>query len=356
MRCIIGIKKRITVLFAVLSACLCVGGCSVGAAALGLKPYTREIFAMDTYMSVTGYGRNAQAAVDEAIDEIRKIDGELSTGNAGSELSRLNASGEAELSSDGYGLVKRAVSIGDMTSGAMDISIYPIMKLWGFAGGELRVPSDDEINDTLEKVDYRNIEVGDVNEDGGGTVMLGDGQEIDLGGIAKGYTSGRIMEIFEKYELTAGAVYLGGNVQLYGAKADGSPYRCAIRDPLRPDDSDCVLGVLEAEDTAIITSGGYERSFTDDATGRLYHHIMDPKTGSSADNGLISVTIVSKDGTLADALSTAVYVMGLDDGTKLWREHRGEFDMVLMDDKGVVYVTSGIAESFESEYETVVLE
>jgi len=356
------ILSKVTVLpivpvlaIALVALAITLGGCGFSGMSFVPEPYTREVFAMDTYMSVTGYGGNAQTAVDEAIEEIRRIDDLLSTGNPDSEISLLNRNGEGRMSEEGYTLVKRAVEIGDMTDGAMDITIYPLMKLWGFAGGECHVPSDEDIASTLENVDYRRIHTEDDGESGG-RVQLGEGQEIDLGGIAKGYTSSRIMDIFSKYDLVAGAVSLGGNVQFYGAKADGSSYRCAIKDPNNPDDSNCMLGVLEAEDTAIITSGGYERNFMDKVTGNFYHHIMDPKTGRSADGGLISVTIVSKDGTLADALSTAVYVMGTDEGIRLWREHRDVFDMILMDDARTVYVTDGISKNFKSDYETRVIQ
>ena len=132
-------------------------------------------------------------------------------------------------------------------------------------------------------------------------------------------------------------------MQVLGTKTDGSLWRVAVRDP---EDSSGYIGILETSDKAVITSGGYERFFEQD--GVTYHHIIDPFTGYPAENGLISVTIVSDDGTLADALSTAVYVAGLDVGIDLWRENADRFDMILMTDNKEVYVTDGIADHFTS--------
>lgn len=175
--------------------------------------------------------------------------------------------------------------------------------------------------------------------------------QIDFGGIAKGYTSARIMDIFRACGIKSGLVNLGGNVQALGTKKDGSSWRVAVQDP---QDTDQYLGVLSIQDKAVITSGGYERYFEQD--GRTYHHIIDPKTGYPVENGLISVSIVTADGTLADGLSTSVFIMGKEAATEYWRNHSDEFDMILMTDDREIYVTEGIADSFESEMDTKIIE
>ena len=176
------------------------------------------------------------------------------------------------------------------------------------------------------------------------TLTLGDKQEIDLGGIAKGFTSSRIMEIFKKDGVTCGMVSLGGNVHLLGTKQDGSAWRVGIQDPNNTDD---MLGVLEANDCAVITSGAYERNFEKD--GVTYHHIIDPATGKPSNSGLTSVTIVSKDGTLADGLSTSLFVMGKDKAIAYWKQHADEFDTILVDKDRNVYITEGIAGNFSPD-------
>ena len=263
---------------------------------------SRDIFAMDTYMSVTAFGENADAAVDAAQAEIERLDAMLSTGNGDSEIAKLNVSGTAELSVDAGYLVERALELYTETDGAFDIAIYPVMEAWGFPSQNYQVPSEDALQERLALVDASKVSYDADSR----KVSFGEaGMEIDLGGIAKGYTSARIMDIFRSYGITSGLVNLGGNVQVLGTKTDGSKWRVAVQSP---DDESDYLGVLSVSDKAVITSGGYERYFEQD--GITYHHIIDPKTGYPAENGLKSVTIVSADGTLADGLSTSLFIMG----------------------------------------------
>ena len=152
------------------------------------------------------------------------------------------------------------------------------------------------------------------------------------------------MDIFKDYKVDSGLVNLGGNVQAYGTKPDGSNWRVAIQNPNNTED---YIGVLSIADKAVITSGGYERYFEQD--GKTYHHIIDPSTGYPAENGLISVTIVSDDGTLADGLSTSLFIMGKDKAVEFWKSHSDEFDAVLEADDGTLYVTEGIKDSFTSD-------
>ena len=179
----------------------------------------------------------------------------------------------------------------------------------------------------------------------GREIILGNGQEIDFGGIAKGYTSARVMEIFQEYQIESGMISLGGNVQVLGKKPDGNRWQVGIQDPNGQTGE--VLAVLEAEDCAVVTSGGYERYFEED--GNTYIHILDPRTGYPADQDLASVTIVSEDGTLADALSTSLYLMGSRNAEKYWQTHQDAFDMVLITEEGTIQVTEGICKDFHSE-------
>lgn len=302
---------------------------------------SRDIFAMDTYMSVTAFGKNADAAVDAAQAEIERLDAMLSTGNGDSEIAKLNVSGMAELSVDAGYLVERALELYTETDGAFDIAIYPVMEAWGFPSQNYQVPSEDVLQERLTLADASKVSYDADSRE----ISFGEaGMEIDLGGIAKGYTSARIMDIFRSYGITSGLVNLGGNVQVLGTKTDGSKWRVAVQSP---DDESDYLGVLSVSDKAVITSGGYERYFEQD--GITYHHIIDPKTGYPAENGLKSVTIVSADGTLADGLSTSLFIMGEEKAAEFWRMHSDEFDAILLTDDGTIYVTEGIADDFSTE-------
>ena len=304
------------------------------------QPVSQEIFAMDTYMTVTAYGDNAQKGVTDAVAEIQRLDNLLSIGKEDSEISKLNKSGSAALSDDTAVMVAKALDLYKSTGGAFDITVLPLMELWGFTTQEYYVPTEDEIQSTLQRVGADKLTWDESTK----TLTLGNKQEIDLGGIAKGFTSSRIMEIFKKDGVTCGMVSLGGNVHLLGTKQDGSAWRVGIQDP---DNTDDMLGVLQANDCAVITSGAYERNFEKD--GVTYHHIIDPATGKPSNSGLTSVTIVSKDGTLADGLSTSLFVMGKDKAIAYWKQHADEFDTILVDKDRNVYITEGIAGNFSPD-------
>lgn len=304
------------------------------------KSATKNIFAMDTYMEITAYGRNCEKAVEAAAQEIERLDALLSTGSETSEVTQINQNKAGTLSEDSAYLLQRSLEIYESTKGAFDITIYPVMEAWGFAGEEFRVPSKEELNDLLGSVDSSRL----TYDQDAKQLTMPENVKIDFGGIAKGYTSARVAQIMEEYGIKSAKLNLGGNVQTVGSKIDGSPWRIAIKSP---DESLPYLGVISVMDKAVITSGGYERYFEEN--GEIYHHIIDPKTGKPAENGLLSVTIVCEDGTLADGLSTALYVLGKEEAIAYWRAHSNEFDAVLYDNTGMLYVTEGLENSFASD-------
>ena len=309
---------------------------------------SKDIFAMDTYMTVTAYGAKAQEAVDEAEAEIQRLDELLSTGNEESEIAQLNQNKSATLSEDAGYLVERALELNKETDGAFDIAIYPVMEAWGFPTQNYQVPTADTLESLLKLADASQI----IYDENSRKISFGrEGMKIDLGGIAKGYTSSRIMDIYKENNISSGLVNLGGNVQALGTKPDGSKWRVAVQSP---DDTEDYLGILSVEDKAVITSGGYERYFEQD--GKTYHHIINPKTGYPAENGLTSVTVVSEDGTLADGLSTSLFIMGKEEAIEFWRAHSDEFDIIMLTDEGKLYVTEGIQDDFSTEMEMEIIE
>lgn len=310
------------------------------------KSATRTLFAMDTYMEITAYGRNSEQAVEASVEEIRRLEALLSTGEKTSEVAMLNQNKKGVLSEDAAYLLKKSIELREATGGMFDITVYPVMEAWGFAGKNFRVPTQEELDVLLKQVDASKISFEEETQE----VILPEQTKIDFGGIAKGYTSERIAQIMKDYHIENANINLGGNVQTVGAKVDGSSWRIAIKSP---DEALPYLGILSVEDKAVITSGGYERYFEQEDV--VYHHIIHPKTGKPAWSGLVSVTIVCEDGTLGDGLSTALYVLGKDEAIAFWREHSEEFDAVLLDDTGMLYVTEGLADSFtaETEYEII---
>ncbi len=328
-------KRNIAVMvIMMLTAALMFSGCA------GNQSASSDFFAMDTYMSITAYGSKADAAVKKAEDYVQNMDMLMSTGDAGSEISRLNANGSAQLSDDTATVLKCALQVCKDTDGCFDPTVYALSEIWGFTTKEYTVPNDAGISSARKCVDASAVRVDDNDV----AVIDTEGVKVDMGGIAKGYTSTGVMDIFREYGIKSGIVNLGGNVQMMGRKPDGSQWKIGIRNP----DADTgYFGVLSAENTAVVTSGGYERYFEQD--GRTYHHIIDPRTGYPADSGLLSVTVVSNDGTLADALSTALFVMGGSEAVRYWQNSEYDFDIILMKSDKSLIVSKGLKDIFSTK-------
>ncbi len=325
--------KRISVVFC-LTAFL-VTGCGKKENVKG----SRDIFAMDTYMNLQIYGEAPDEALEKAETEILRLEKLLSVTDKESETYKLNASdgSPTEVDDDVSALIRYGIDMGRKTEGSLDITVYPVLREWGFTTGEYNIPADSRINELLKDVDYSKI-ILDEN-----AVTLPVGAEVDFGAVAKGFTSDRIMEIFKENGVSSAIISLGGNVQTMGRKADGSLWRVAVVDPF---DTDKTLGILETADKAVITSGNYERYFTGD-DGKNYCHIIDPSTGRPAENGLVSVTIIGESGLMCDALSTAFFVMGRDRAEEFWRSDE-DFEMILVESDGNIVITDGIQGSFEN--------
>ncbi len=312
-----------------LTAVLCLSGC-------GQKSAERSIFAMDTVMDIRAYGDNASSAVDAAAEEIRNLERIFDRDDESSDIYRINTAQTCNVSSDCAYLLNRAAEISGLTDGSFDMTMAPIADLWGFHGQNYRVPSDEEIQSAMGQIGWEKV------SQNGDTVTKPAETKLDAGGIAKGYASERAAEIFRDHGISSGMISLGGNVRAVGKRPDGKPWTVAVQDPR---DISSYFCTVEVSNEAVVTSGGYQRYFEEN--GKRYHHILDPKTGRPADSGLISVTVVSSDGTLADGLSTGLFVMGKEKAAECWRSSRG-FEMILVDEDGGIYITEGLEDRIES--------
>lgn len=310
-------------------------------------PASKEFFAMDTYMEVDAYGDNGEKAVAKAEKEVNKLDSILSTGKSTSEISKLNKNKKQVVSADTMSLIKESVKISKETNGAFNPTIYPLMELWGFTTKNYYVPKDNEIKPLLNHMDIDNIKIDESKNE---VSFKDSNMKIDLGAIAKGYTSSKIIDIFKENNIKSGMVTLGGNVQVLGKKPDGSLWKVGIQNPIGEDE---YLGVLQTSDKAVITSGGYERNFT--KNGKTYHHILDPSNGYPANNGLTSVTIISSDGTLADALSTSLFVMGKDKAIDFYKKSNYNFDFILYTSDNKLIISDGVEDIFSSDLDIKVV-
>ncbi len=327
--------KRIMVTVLILSLFLC--GCS-GESESTEDVKTCELFAMDTFISLKAYGANAHDALEKSREKIEYLEELFNVTDSQSDVYKINSNdGTAvEVTDDTASLIKTATDISGRTEGAMDISIYPVLKEWGFTIGEYKVPDNETIKDLLKYVNYDNIEIS------GDFVKIPENYSIDLGSVAKGYTGDKVVEILKANKVTSALINLGGNVQTLGTKPDGSKWNIAIKNPF---DTQRDLCVLQVADKAVITSGSYERYFTGD-DGNKYWHIIDPKTGYPANNGLVSITVIGDNGTLCDSLSTALFVMGIDKATKYIQQHM-EIEVIFVTDNMEVMITKGIEESIK---------
>ena len=315
---------------AMLSALLFLTGCSAESSP---EPVQGTFFAMDTMMDFTVYGESG--LIDQSESLIASLESLVSVTDTGSELYAINQTGSGTLTGKASSLMEQALEICRRTDGALDLSIYPIVRAWGFTTGSYQVPDEAEIQALLPLVDYRKIQYDAAD----GDVTLPEGMEIDLGSVAKGYAGQLVAQMLREHGVQSALLNLGGNVQTVGAKPDGSPWQIGIKDPQGED----AMMVLSVEDQAVVTSGGYERYFEQD--GQTYWHIMDPSTGHPADSGLISVTIVGDEGVVCDGLSTALFVMGLEKAANLWAQSC-DFEAVFVTASGEVYITEGLRDRF----------
>ncbi len=294
---------------------------------------------MDTYMSLTAYGKDAQTALTDASRKINELERMLSRTVSDSDVARINVQHEATVSDETSDLLTAALQYAAETDGAFDMTIAPIVNAWGITTDTPRVPQQDEINELLTHVGSDHVKIE------GSVVTLDDGCAIDLGGIAKGYASDCVADIFKSTGITSGCISLGGNVYVCGNKPDGNAWSVAIQDP----QSDRYAATVALTDAFAVTSGGYQRYFTAE-DGTVYQHIIDPKTGYPVQSDLLSVTIIADNGTMADAYSTAMYVMGEKAAIDFWRNHADNFDMVLITTDGRLLYTQNLQDKMtESE-------
>ena len=319
------------------------------------EPVEYTTFAMDTVMNFTLYGEKRQTAdtVKPLLaGEVSALDKMLSATGEGSDIARLNRRGTGGVGAETAEVLAKALELCEATGGALDITAYPAVKAWGFTQEEHRVPSPAELEALAEKIDYAAVKLE------GGAVSLPEGVEMDLGAVAKGWAGDLLAEAVRANGISSALLDLGqSTITAVGAKPDGSPWRVGVVDPARPG---ACFAVVELEDMAMGTSGGYQRYFEQD--GEIYWHILDPDTAAPARSGLASVTVASPSAFLCDGLSTALFVMGLEDGAQFWRGHPElDFEVVFVTEDGEIYRTAGLegrfslAEGYEDR-EVVVLE
>lgn len=312
---------------------ICLAGCSAKA---DDQKTVREFFAMDTVMNITVYGGEKDAAL-AAENEVFRLEKLLSISDSEGDIATLNNAGSVSMREDTAVLINKAKELYENAAGAFDITMYPLMELWGFYSGNHHVATESEISELLSATGTDKLMLD------GEIISLPDGMGVDLGGITKGYASDKVAEVLREKGVKSAIVSLGGNIYAIGSNINGNPWNVGIQDP---ENAQGYAGVVAVSDMAVVTSGTYQRFF--EAEGKAYHHILDPETGCPAESGLCSVSIICENGALADGLSTALLVMGLDEACEFWKSGTYDFEAVFITDNGRIYITSGLEESFKS--------
>lgn len=323
-------KNRILLLTLIISFVFFLCGCS------DTKPVKESRFLLDTIVDITLYGKNRSTVMDELFAQIMRLESKYSRHKAGSEIATINSNPgkPAHVSEDTMEMIRKSLYFSSISNGLFDISIGPLVDLWNINGDDPHVPSQNEIDKALEKIDYRSITIDEENS----TVSLTKNEmSIDLGAIAKGYITDKLVTLLEEKGVNSALLNLGGNLYLYGSKPDGTPWNIGIRNPYGMQGE--YIGMVSVTDRSIVTSGIYERFFEED--GNRYHHILNPKTGYPGNNSLASVSIISPQSTLADGLSTTVFLLGQEKGMALI-EGMEDVEAIMVTEDKKVYLSPGI--------------
>ena len=298
--------KRLFSVILILSLFLC--GCAQEA-----EPAQMTTFCMNTVMNLTVWGEDQDTGIARIHTKLTELESLWSATDEDSVLSQLNSGNSLfQLDPSQSALLANVEALSQRTGGAFDPHMRVLSETWGFYNEEHRVPTAEEIAAAMEQSQW------------------------DLGGAMKGYAGQVCADLLEDLDIDRAMLNLGGNIQTYGEKSDSSPWQIAVQNPNFADD---YIGIISVTGTAsVVTSGDYQRYFEVD--GVKYHHILDPETGYPADSGLSSVTIICRDGLTADCLSTALFVMGLEEAAQFWRES-DDFEAVFITEDGAIYATEG---------------
>jgi len=282
------------------------------------------------------YEREHKQALDTAFDRVGKIEKKMSVNLESSEVSEINRNaGErpVQVSADTFFVIEEALKTAEMSSGSLDITVGPLVEAWGIGTENAQVPSEAEIRRLLSLTDYRLVALDHENR----SVFLEEkGMRIDLGAVAKGYAADEAVKVLNREGVSRGIIDFGGNIRVFGSKPGEEPWRVGIQ---KPDSGrGTYFGIVSGRGMSVVSSGTYERYF--ESRGVRYHHILDPETGYPVRNGLTGTTVLSPEGLQADALSTAVFALGLKEGFRFLDSLDGAEGIFVTRDKEVVLTTN----------------
>jgi len=275
---------------------------------------------MDTIMHLTAYGPNASKAIEAAFNRVDEIEKIASRSISTSDVNKINeAAGKeyVQVHPEIIKIIKTSVEYSKISNGAFDITVSPLIKLWGIGTTDERIPADSEIKERVALVGYNNISINDADNS---VKLMKAGMAIDLGGVAKGFTADEIIKVFKKYDVNSAIINLGGSsIYTLGEKPDKTLWSIAIQNP-RKEKNEGNIGIVNLSQDVLSTSGDYQRFFIHE--GKRYHHILDPATGYPAEAGVMSDTVlvdssIDDCNMIADILTKITFVSGVDKGFKI---------------------------------------
>lgn len=327
-------KKILIFIFTVLI----ISGCSPQKELSESYPISDTRFILDTISSISIYAYNGKEKPEDIINETFELceyyEGLFSRTIEGSDIYKINNSNGAPVNVDDstIEIIKKSIEYSEITNGEFDITVGPISSLWNFTDGNNIVPASDIIEEAITHIGYKNIVI-----DGNSVTLKDPKAALELGAIAKGFIADRCADFLREKNVTSAIINLGGNILTVGGKTETEPFNIGVQKPF--DERNKTDGIISARDKSVVTSGIYERYFK--VNDKIYHHILDPKTGYPIDNSLEAVTIISDKSIDGDVLSTSCFLLGLENGLKLIESTDG-VEAIFITKDGSLHYSSGI--------------
>jgi thiamine biosynthesis lipoprotein len=332
--------KSIKIFFIVVLFLTFFASCSKNEEKIESQVETQSELLLGTSCKITIYDNPSEAVFTQSFDRIEDIENKMSINIADSEVSLINKNAGIKpvvVSSDTFTVIKEALEVAALSNGAFDPTVGPLVASWNIGDDDARVPPQEEIDTLLPLIDYKMVTL---NEEESSVYLEKEGMMLDLGGIAKGYAADEVAKILLAHNVEKAIINLGGNVLTVGTRVDGTKWRIGVQNP-EADRGGYVM-IVNLEDQALVTSGPYERFLIVD--GITYHHILDTTNGYPIVTDLTSASIIASNSFIADALSTAVYSLGLEKGLDLINSI-DDVEALIMDKDHNIYISKGFEDN-----------
>lgn len=312
-----------------------------GCSAANGQPMEETQFLLGTVCSIKIYDHQSQEVLTEAFDRVRSIEDKMSANKEGTEvaaIAREAGKGYVGVSDDTFYVIEKGLEYSEKSGGVFDISIGPLVKLWGIGTDAARVPSQEEIDSKKSLVNYRDILL---DKDDKSVMLKQEGMTLDLGGIAKGYAADEAARILRENGVEHAIINLGGNVIAINSNVSGNAWNIGIQNPFETRGE--IIGSISVTDKTVVTSGIYERYL--EVGGERYHHILNPFTGYPMESGLASVTVITDSSIDADAMTKNLFYRGVEEGLKYLKENNPGVEAIFVTKDKKIYVTDGLRSS-----------